>query len=176
MMDLNIPFTESSDEDRYQFSREDYDHASAPQFEQRRDSFPPFYSQPELGVGLDELGPDDPTDCTENPVEDVDQRAHWSPSLTRGLLRIMKETKELHREYIAGNFTFNGWERICSQFNSIWKRKDTKSQLQGKWKNLKRDYNAFRQLLSKSGWGWDAVTKQPTPPYVGAWDEVCMFL
>jgi len=84
----------------------------------------------------------------------------------------MKETKEVHREYLAGNFTFNGWERICTQFNAVWKRNDTKAQLQNKWKNLKREYNAFKSLLGKSGWGWDAVSKQPTPPYVGVWDEV----
>jgi hypothetical protein len=67
-------------------------------------------------------------------------------------------------------FNTPGWDRITSQFNSEYDV--ALEQIQNKWKTLKLQYSSFRQLLEKSGWGWDDEMKVPVPPYPEAWDEV----
>ncbi|MQM13169.1 hypothetical protein Taro_046091 [Colocasia esculenta] len=106
------------------------------------------------------------------PVEDGKKvrRPNWETSMDRVLLDLMIE--EMHKKnYTCGSFKVASWRSIGHLFNVAMGENSTWVQVKERFKNLKRRYALYEELLKLSGWGWDPETQCPIPGYEGAWDE-----
>ncbi|PWZ32560.1 hypothetical protein Zm00014a_011616 [Zea mays] len=85
----------------------------------------------------------------------VKQRADWNPGLERSLVNILHEFKE--SGYRGDNgWNSEGWNRMVKEFHVRNKYVSfTKSQIQDKEGQLKRDYKMLKAAKQQSGSTWN---------------------
>jgi Myb/SANT-like DNA-binding domain len=72
------------------------------------------------------------------------------------------------------NFTTHELQQVHAFFSARTKGiSRTSEQLNNRIKTLKKEYNIFRELATKSGWGWDYDNHVPVPPTAEILRELC---
>ncbi|KAI4986879.1 hypothetical protein ZWY2020_019509 [Hordeum vulgare] len=85
----------------------------------------------------------------------VKQRAQWSLGLEKGLVEILMEHDTPYHRGQNG-WSKETWNLMVTKFHAKHKHvKFSKSQIQDKEKELKREYRMLKEARKQSGVGWD---------------------
>ena len=85
----------------------------------------------------------------------MSQRAKWITKYEKGLVDLLTEYNLSHYRGQNGWCT-EGWNRISREMTNLFpKAKFTKSQIQDKETQLKRDYKNIKSIVRRSGISWN---------------------
>ena len=95
--------------------------------------------------------------------------ARWTDAMRSTLISAIMKQKRAGKGSDNG-FKKDTWSEIISKFNEAHDSNYDKSQLNTQHNSMKSKYIVFKQLIEKSGFGWDESCGAPTAaPHV--WDE-----
>ncbi|CAM0946083.1 unnamed protein product [Alopecurus aequalis] len=101
----------------------------------------------------------------------VTQRARWTSWYEKGLVDALTEYN-LPQYHGQNGWTSEGWNRIVKDLNTQFpEAKLTKSQVQGKEGQLKKDYKVVKSIINRGGISWNPTTYMINTT-VEKWDEI----
>ncbi|OVA07087.1 Myb/SANT-like domain [Macleaya cordata] len=90
------------------------------------------------------------------PTNSQTGRTSWNPPMDRCFIDLMVEkVQEGHLQ--DGQFSKTAWKHIVDTFNAKFGTNYNRKILRNRQKTLKKNYNAIKNLLEVSGFGWDPV-------------------
>ena len=96
---------------------------------------------------------------------------NWTIDQDRVLLSLLREQFDKNN-YILGSWKPCTWNEILPHFNVATHLDYDRDNLYNRWKTLKKNWLLYKDVCSKSGWGWDSQTNMLIPGYEGAWVEL----
>ncbi|MCL7030671.1 hypothetical protein MKW94_006273 [Papaver nudicaule] len=82
-------------------------------------------------------------------------RTYWAPQIVRDLIDLMLD--QVHQGNRVGNaFSKEAWTQIVASFVEKHGSQYGKDVLKNQYKNLRKQYNYIKNLLSQTGFVWDA--------------------
>lgn len=101
----------------------------------------------------------------------VKQRAEWNPTLEKSLVDILHQYKDSGYRGDNGWNSF-GWNKMVKEFHARNKYANyTKSQIQDKEGQLKKDYRMLKEARKQSGASWNEDRQMVEgPPHM--WDNL----
>ena len=99
------------------------------------------------------------------------QRARWTSWYEKGLVDVLTEYN-LSQYRGQNGWTSEGWNRIVKDVNNLFpEAKFTKSQVQDKEGQLKKDYKVVKSIINRSGISWNPTTCMINTT-AEKWDEI----
>ncbi|KAI9103866.1 Myb/SANT-like DNA-binding domain-containing protein [Phlyctochytrium arcticum] len=89
-------------------------------------------------------------------------KAMWSDAHDKLLMKELLKVDEAGKS--TNGYKKSVWQNVTEKFNNKFKEQNTTVQIKARHATLKRKHEAYRNLQSMSGFGWDTELKTFTPP------------